>query len=340
MDKTFLPGATEGRLRFRHAIRRGLRGEGKKGMPKSDRASSGGGQGRTSRRPIAASFAAAVFALAVPSPFLPSAAESSAAVAGEAEAFGGIEGTIKPAVRVKRVLALDRSQKQEPVATQVRIREIEAAFDAATGRYTIGKLAPGTYDLYIETKEGWKIEGVDFRPAEEGAGRLAPEDAAELRDRALRMKTYEDEKRCLRVGGDSENAVLLMELIRRGKTSLRDRTPFVTWRVELWFYEKRYGAWTRKEPSRVLRRFRPPVEEFEKWVYLWEPALGGVKVASGATAKRDFEIPEKPEPFMGRYPGVKDPPAEKARDDESGETGKRKRPAEEIVAPEVPPEGK
>ncbi|MCX7803703.1 MAG: hypothetical protein N3A38_00800 [Planctomycetota bacterium] len=280
------------------------------------------------------------------------------------EAAGEISGTIKPPDKVRRVLALDRDVRQKPIATHVEIREFPASFDPKTGTYSVANLPPGAYDLYIETSDGWRIEGVDLHPAAEAPGPLDREDADAVRAHALGMKTFEDEKRCLRIAGNSENAVLLMELIRRGRTSLRDREPFVIWRMELWFYEKRYGAWTRKEPSKVLRRFRPAAAEFEKWVWLWDPVLGGIKAGRGETARRDYEIPATLRPEMGRYPSVggrperdretdrkpgiggdREPEREPGRERESGpkretrQTGREDRPGgdwveEETVVPD------
>ncbi len=240
-------------------------------------------------------------------------AAAACAAAGEGGGGGFIRGKLSPperAVGVVKVIALDRNVKQKLTAKTVKMKEFPAKYDAATGEFEAGPLPPGTYDLYVELAAG-KLEGADMRAWDERdlAKKLTGKDRKTIVAMVARMKTWANERRVFAVGGNGKCATALVELLRTGKTSFdkKAREPFVVWRVELWFYRKLYGTWRREDDAKVLRRFMVGLDDWKKWTWNFEPALGGIDVKAGETKRFEFELPDALDVNMGRVRGASKP---------------------------------
>ena len=206
-----------------------------------------------------------------------------------------VRGEVRSDARVVRAVALDRSLPQKIADKEVRIREYEG--EVAGRTYSIAGLPRGVYDLYFETADGVRYEGVDLS-VEESAKKLKEKDRRAIAGRVLRMKTWSNKKRVLRIEGNGEHAKALLELMRTTPTSFDGRfggTP-VVWRVEIWYYHKLFGTW-RREEWKVLRRFMRTPEEASKWKWVFLPELGGVEVKG--EVRKDVALPA-PAPSLGR----------------------------------------
>ena len=226
---------------------------------------------------------------------------ASAALPAIAAEVAQITLELSPPERVGEVVkvqALDRSLPQKIIDKEVRIRAVEGQpAEGAPGRWTIAGLEPGLYDLCVETRKG-RFEGYALRPKEPSDQALTAEDREKVAEIFNGIKTYEDEKRILDLGGNGREALALVELIRRGQTSFKP--GIVTWRVELWRFDKLYGVWRRGDPK-VLRRFLvDSAREFAAWNWNFVPELGGLDIKPGEKREVKWTIPDKFDPAKGR----------------------------------------
>jgi hypothetical protein len=124
-------------------------------------------------------------------------------------------------------------------------------------------------------------------PPEEPAGAraagaaLSDKDVESIRKLVLGMTSFADRRRILFLEGAAAEARVLVEELTTRKTSLPSPVPFVVWRVEVWSYRKEFGAWDRYD-SRVIARERLPVTEFEQTTWVFDPALGGLRVSEAS----------------------------------------------------------
>jgi hypothetical protein len=204
------------------------------------------------------------------------------------------------AAEVVRVVALDRDVPQKMTGRTVAIRETAAArVEGSPGGWRFAELRPGCYDLLVETRAG-KFEGYALRPRESSDAELAGKDRERIAGIFSRLKTFEDHRRILDLGGNGRQAVALVELLRTSATTYSKRAPdSVIWRVECWEFDKLYGAWT-KGDARVLRRFMVPRKEFAGWNWCFVRELGGLELAAGQSRKLAWTLPEKFDPATGR----------------------------------------
>ena len=229
---------------------------------------------------------------------------------------------------VVKVLALDRNVPQKMTGKTVDIRQVAGERAAGRpGRWVVEGLAPGSYDLYVETKKG-KFEGYALRPEEDSDRKVTAKDRGKIAEIFKGIKTFEEHKRILDLGGNGRQAVALVELLRTGKTSYAKKLPgAVIWRVEYWQFNKLYGVW-RKGDYQVLRRFITTKDEFAKWDWNFVPELGGIDLKPGETRKLKWTVPAKFDPAKGRSthkPAPKTAPAKKS---------KEKKPAAETLGKE------
>jgi hypothetical protein len=224
-----------------------------------------------------------------------------------------LELELTPADRAKdvvRVLALDRDVPQKMTGKTVTIREVAARpVKDQPGKWVIDKIKPGSYDLFVETKKG-KFEGYALRPEEESEKKVSDKDRKKIAEIFKAVKTFEDHKRVLDLGGNGRQAVALVELLRTRKTTYRKMPASCIWRVEYWKFDKLYGAWT-KGDYKVLRRFMVPKSEFARWNWSFLPELGGLELKAGEKRAFKWTIPTKFDPAKGRAVGTKrgPPPA-------------------------------
>jgi hypothetical protein len=213
------------------------------------------------------------------------------------------------AAEVVSVRALDRDVPQKMTGRTVAIREVAGrGVGEAAGTWVIEGLKPGLYDLYVETKRG-KFEGYALRPEEASDAELSERDRAKIAEMFGKLKTFEDRKRILELGGNGRQAVALVELLRTSKTTYERKAPnSCIWRVEYWQFDKLYGAWTRGD-YKVLRRFMVPKGEFAGWNWSFVAELGGLDLKAGEKRSLRWTIPEKFDPARGlAAAGVRGPP--------------------------------
>ncbi len=207
-----------------------------------------------------------------------------------------------PRTKILKVQALDRSLPQKMQDKEVRIRTVEGKpVDGAPGKWLIDGLTPGSYDLCVETERG-RFEGYSLVSggAAKADAPLAAEDRGKIEELFKAVKGFEDEKRILDLAGGGDRAWALVELIRRGGTSLKP--GIVTWRIERWSYEKVYGTWQRENGGhKVLRRFLvASAKEFAGWNWNFTPALGGLDIKAVERREVRWTIPEGFDPARGR----------------------------------------
>jgi hypothetical protein len=228
-----------------------------------------------------------------------------------------IRGRLTPPDRVLEAYLWDRASDLK----------VPLKVDAKTGALEAAALRLGTYDLVVKTPWG-RLEGVDMspklsdydalippeyrtedlgRPAE---GALADDDRQAIRDIIHKVKRYENKIRDLALIGSADRAVALVALLM-DEDFVGRKGDEITWRIEEWYYEKKYDAWTTFR-TRVLYRFRISKTVWETWGWQFEPALGGFDITEDRKepVTVEFTIPEKPVAEKG-LAGNQYPPAEK-----------------------------
>ena len=252
-------------------------------------------------------------------PAQPAAPASSASTGSAAANLAArtIRGRLTPPERVLEAYLWDRAADTK----------VPVSVDPKTGAFEAARLRLGTYDFVLRTPWG-RIEGLDMQPKVSeydvlippeyrtpdlglpGTGALSDADAKEVRRIIYEVKRYENKIRDLALSGNSSQAVALMELAMDGPFHGRQGDEIV-WRIEQWYYEKKYDAWEAFR-TRVLYRFRVSKAEQQTWGWQFEPALGGFDITDDRTAPVtvEYAIPDKPDPAKG-LTGNKVPPAEK-----------------------------
>jgi len=225
-----------------------------------------------------------------------------------------IRGELAPAERVLGAFLWERSMDLK----------IPVEVDRETGTFEVAGLRLGTYDLVVHTPWG-RLEGVDMTPVLSEYDALIPpeyrtedlglpakgeftdEDRRWIEDHVFKVKRHENRIRILALRGTADVAVVLMELmLDRGFVGRKGDE--ITWRIEKWTYEKKYGGW-RPFRTRVLHRRRVSKRVWETWGWQFEPALGGLTITEDRTepVTVEFAIPEKPTPEKG-LAGDRTPP--------------------------------
>jgi hypothetical protein len=228
-----------------------------------------------------------------------------------------IRGKLTPPERVKEAYLWDR-------ATDLKV---PVTVDPKTGAFEAAGLRLGTYDLIIRAPWG-RLEGVDMAPklsdydalippeyrtddlGKSAGGTLSDDDRKDIHRIIYEVQRYENNIRDLYLVGSSDRAVALVCPMMDGPFDGR-KGDEITWRVEQWYYQKQYGAWSNFR-TRVLYRFRVSKAEWETWGWQFEPALGGfdITVDRKDPVTVEFTIPEKPVAAKGLAGSVY-PPAEK-----------------------------
>ncbi|MBM4018897.1 MAG: hypothetical protein FJ288_11305 [Planctomycetes bacterium] len=228
-----------------------------------------------------------------------------------------IRGRLTPPERVKEAFLWERSMDLR----------VPVAVDPKTGEFEVRGLRLGTYNFIIRTPWG-RLEGIDMAPKvseydilippeyrTEDLGRapegtLSEDDKKSVRRIIHEVKRYENKIRDLYLAGCSDRAVALMECLMDAPFH-SEKGDEVTWRIEQWYYEKKYDAWTTFR-TRVLYRFRQPKAVWQTWGWQFEPTLGGLDIAEDRKDPLtvEFAIPDRPVPEKG-LAGNQYPPAEK-----------------------------
>ncbi|MDP6380484.1 MAG: hypothetical protein QF662_03980 [Phycisphaerae bacterium] len=220
----------------------------------------------------------------------------------DAPQLGTIVGVITPAKNLKRLNIIERGLD----ITQ------KVNFDPRTGKFRAGGLLPGSYDLVMETAWG-TIEGIgmafragefdDLVPPEfrddSSAGKdvppkPTPDDLKAIRKHIHKVKRYENKVRDIHIIGNGARVTVLVELLRDADFYGR-KGDEITWRLERWYYEKKFGAWERVATN-VLFRKRLSMKVFRTWTRQFEPAVGGLEIKRNQTEARVviYRIPKHP----------------------------------------------
>jgi len=237
-----------------------------------------------------------------------------------------IRGRLTPPERVLEAYLWDRASDLK----------VPLKVDAKTGAFEAAALRLGTYDLVVKTPWG-RLEGVDMSPklsdydalippeyrtedlGSPAAGALTDDDRQAIRDIIHKVKRYENKIRDLGLIGSADpsytgpvqgRAVALVALLM-DEDFVGRKGDEITWRIEEWYYEKKYDAWTTFR-TRVLYRFRVSKASLETWGWQFEPSLGGFDITEDRKepVTVEFAIPEKPVAEKGLV-GNQYPPAEK-----------------------------
>ena len=228
-----------------------------------------------------------------------------------------IRGKFTPPERVLSAFLWERGSN-----TKVPVK-----VDPKTGEFVAKDLKLGTWDFVVKTPWG-RLEGLDMAPklseydvlipeeyrtddlGIEHGGTLNEDDIKAIRSHIFDVKRHENKIRDILINGTSDKAVVLVELLL-DKPFVNQVGDEVTWRIEQWYYEKKYDAWLPFR-TRVLWRERVSKAVWQTWGWQFEPALGGFDVTENQKApiRVEFAIPEKPVAEKGlagtKYPPVKD----------------------------------
>jgi hypothetical protein len=294
----------------------------------TNRAGGGGIAIRLALLIVLAIYLAAGFAAAAESPAKPPAGQTDEKKAAPPAArkpdqppaaVRAIRGKLAPPDRVKEAYLLERAMDLK----------IPLKVDPKTGAFESSGLRMGTYDLVVITPWG-RLEGIDMEPkvSEYDAlippeyrteeigltpqGDLGQDDKKAILRIIHEVKRYENKIRELAIRGAADRAVVLVELAM-DEDFVGRKGDEITWRVEQWYYDKKYEAWTTFR-TRFLYRYRISKAVWQTWGWQFEPALGGFNITPDLKepVKIDFTIPEKPSPEKGltgnQVPPVKESP--------------------------------
>ena len=207
--------------------------------------------------------------------------------------------------------------------------KVPVKVDKATGAFEAKNLRMGTYCLVIRTPWG-RLEGVDltprlspydalipptYRTEEIGLpvpGEFTDEDRAAIRRIVHDVKRYENKVTDMAISATPQTACVLVELLMDAPFHGR-KGDEITWRIEKWYYDKLYDAWTTFR-STCLYGLRASKAEWQSWGWQFEPKLGGLDVTFGMKGPIEiaYEVPAKPTREKG-LAGSTYPPADKAR---------------------------
>ena len=207
--------------------------------------------------------------------------------------------------------------------------KVPVKVDKTTGAFEVTNLRMGTYCFVIRTPWG-RLEGVDltprlspydalippkYRTEEIGLpvkGEFSEEDRAAIRRIVHEVKRYENKVTDLAISATPQTACVLVELLMDAPFHGR-KGDEITWRIEKWYYDKLYDAWTTFR-TQCLYRLRASKAEWQSWGWQFEPKLGGLDVTYGMEGpiEVEYEVPAKPTRERG-LAGSKVPPADKAR---------------------------
>ena len=212
-------------------------------------------------------------------------------------------------------VAQERAEAPDIAAPWVDYR----AVNKGNNQWVIDSMPAGIYDLIIikngskQRFEGWRYAPpLDFEPffppdaevlrdkEENGVMKEKIEDIDSLKfiDKQIReSRHYENKVIPLYFGGSyrkgqvrPKQVRVLVMLIRDLETTL-DATS-ATMRFEIWQFEDRYGGYVKERRTHVMHRIIMDRNVLRQWTWLWDPALGNIKVEKTGTATVKYTIPD------------------------------------------------
>jgi hypothetical protein len=220
-----------------------------------------------------------------------------------------LTGTLQTGLTVTRIAAVDRGSADVLKTSAVRPADpflYDGTFDAATHTFHIPKvLASRTYDLVVWTTDAqgraarWEGATMDYHAAVSPAAAATAEDWAAIEALVTEPAQFYDKVRPLRIAADHGHATVLVELMRTREFH-SDQGGELIYRVELWYFENRFGGWAKDaNTEKVLARVRGTPAAFPPaWQFL--PALGGLRVGAPAA----LTLPEGPDARRGWVGGA------------------------------------
>jgi hypothetical protein len=241
-----------------------------------------------------------------------------------AEKAGSISGTLDKSAGVKAVRVIDRNADADPKKAVV---VHDARYDPATGKFVADGLPlprvekddtgehsyNGVYDLQVVYESGAVLEGVNLKvPRSDYVEEqpLAADDPEKLKALVKRLSKFEDTFDFLAVEGNIQHAAVLVSKLRT--QPFYDSQPGeVTWRVEVYRFEKPEDHWVKRQEDLFVVHVRERLQkaDYEKRSRTFDPALGGLALSAD---KRDLTLLDTisaPDPKPGvRLRGKKDEP--------------------------------
>jgi len=231
---------------------------------------------------------------------------AAGAPSAEVVKAGAISGKVTNPKQCKGVRALMRIGPGVKFPSRPKV--ISGDYDPATGEFKLENLPDGQYDLRLLIDRGM-LDGVDLRldPPKHGAKSFGLKDEEAIREVIANLPSkFVDTCRPIIIHGSGSRARVLVEKIRH--TAFHSgRAGETIWRVEVWSFEKRTGAWVKTANRPVICRVRVPqemkAERFHDLTWLFSPELGGFEIGEEREIKNLSVTVPKPEDRRGKLPG-------------------------------------
>jgi hypothetical protein len=179
-------------------------------------------------------------------------------------------------------------------------------------RWVFKNLPAARYDVVLLARDRIRVEGFHYPPLAEFDRILRPDAQAPEEAQAwivkdiAKSKHYENKVAPLFLAGTDKQVRILVQLVRDQPTSYDGDfgTQAATVRHEVWQYTNRYGTWSKERKTKILDRILLANSEFQRWTWVWEPALGGIEV-NKETVRVSYTLPAKfdPQTMRGWLPG-------------------------------------
>ena len=225
---------------------------------------------------------------------------------GQAAGAGSIGGKIVNPDRCKGIQALLRAG--EGIRYPSRPRVFRGSFDNTTGEFTMSNLPDGRYDLRILV-DGGMFEGVDMSLDSDGA---AEKPFPAKHEKAIREAianlpaAFADVQRPFVFRGSDAEARVLVETIRH-RAFHSGKQGETIWRIEVWTFENRTGAWVKTRNRPVICRLRIPkdmtAKKFRALTWLFSPDIAGIEVSADHLAQGLTITIPKADTSQGKAPG-------------------------------------
>ena len=209
---------------------------------------------------------------------------------------GGIVGTIAPADRVERVIVFEPDDEHLFLAR----------FDRASGRFEVKGIPPGRYDVIVKF-DSVVVDGLSLRTPG-GTQKIDDDDLAMIRERVYVSEDYFNQKRIVRLMGNSRRAKAFVEQIRDKPTYNPDGTLIenkLIRRLDVLDLRKSGRVWVLKSARHQFREERSLGKPGEALTFRYAPGLSRVRVADEMVEVEPFDLAkdtgDAPEPSYTGY---------------------------------------
>lgn len=227
--------------------------------------------------------------------------------AGGSVTAGDLLVSVTPANRIAKVGVVRRFDDEgalvRPVDPKARFDAPYLDFVSESSPARFEDLPGGIYDAIIFLDDATRLEGFhwpkfsEFEDPEEPAFQHPPSDEVGeiIREQIAQNRYYENKVTPLALAGDDEHVRVLMQLLRDEKTSFDAQfgAPVATLRYEVWQFTNHFGGWTRDKGAKVLHRILDARDRMHRRTWLWDRALGGIRIADdGGPVRLRYELEE------------------------------------------------